>query len=93
MRGKLFIPGPTYVTKENRKALLSPPPNHRSADFADVLEDITDNAKKLFYTEGDVFMLAISARGAMEGAVLNCVQSSVLNVVKWLTLNTNVPPL
>ncbi|HOO55236.1 MAG TPA: alanine--glyoxylate aminotransferase family protein [bacterium] len=45
--------------------------HHRSVEFGEIFKEITPKLKKVFGTEGDVFMLSASGTGAMEACVIN----------------------
>jgi len=67
----LRIPGPTpcpeVVLKEMSRQMI----NHRGPEFTQILNDVTENLKKLFQTENDVFLLTGSGTGGLEAAVVN----------------------
>jgi aspartate aminotransferase-like enzyme len=67
----LRIPGPTpcpeVVLKEMSRQMI----NHRGPEFAQILNDVTENLKKLFQTKNDVFLLTSSGTGGLEAAVVN----------------------
>jgi len=67
----LRIPGPTpcpeVVLKEMSRQMI----NHRGPEFARILNDVTENLKKLFQTKNDVFLLTGSGTGGLEAVVVN----------------------
>jgi len=67
----LRIPGPTpcpeVVLKEMSRQMI----NHRGPEFAQILNDVTENLKKLLQTKNDVFLLTCSGTGGMEAAIVN----------------------
>ncbi len=67
----LRIPGPTpcpeVVLKEMSRQMI----NHRGPEFCQILNDVTENLKKLFQTKNDVFLLTGSGTGGLEAAVVN----------------------
>ena len=45
--------------------------NHRGPEFRDLLRRVTERAKQVYETRGDVYVLSSSGTGAMEAAVVN----------------------
>lgn len=83
MHDRLFIPGPTEVPQAVRQTLAQPMIGHRTADFRNLLAEVTDGLKKVFQTSNDLFILTSSGTGAMEAAVANTVDpnTKVLSLV------------
>jgi len=75
---KLFIPGPTEVREEILDTLRTPMIGHRSKEFSQLLEEVTPKLRRLFYTQGRVFLSTSSSTGVMEAAVRNCVKKKCL---------------
>ncbi|CAI9085175.1 alanine--glyoxylate aminotransferase family protein [Candidatus Methylacidiphilum fumarolicum] len=75
---KLFIPGPTEVSKKTFEAFASPMIGHRSKDFQALYREVQSGLQKLFYTQRPVFFSTSSAWGVMEAAIRNLVQKKVL---------------
>ena len=69
--GQLRIPGPTPLPDEVLQAMTKQMINHRGAEFAKMLEEVTANLKQLFQTRNDVFMLTASGSGGLESAIVN----------------------
>lgn len=69
----LRVPGPTPVPDRVVRAGSRPMLYHRGAEFVEIFERSVARLKKLFETEGDVFILAGSGTLAMESAVANLV--------------------
>ncbi|KJS20006.1 MAG: class V aminotransferase [Clostridiaceae bacterium BRH_c20a] len=67
----LLIPGPTMVPPRVLRAMAVPPVGHRSQKFSQVVREVSQNLKKVFQTERDVYILTASGTGAMEAAVTN----------------------
>ncbi|MGI6225829.1 MAG: pyridoxal-phosphate-dependent aminotransferase family protein [Peptococcales bacterium] len=67
----LLIPGPTMVPPRVLRAMAVPPMGHRSKQFSKVVHDVSENLKKVFQTNNDVYILTSSGTGAMEAAVTN----------------------
>ncbi|MDW8049221.1 MAG: alanine--glyoxylate aminotransferase family protein [Nitrososphaerota archaeon] len=73
MQELVMVPGPTNVPERVMRAMLKPIIDHRSPDFRDVYESISENLRYLFQTEGDVFVVSASGTGGVECAVGNSV--------------------
>jgi alanine-glyoxylate transaminase/serine-glyoxylate transaminase/serine-pyruvate transaminase len=74
MRGTshLFIPGPTNVPEEVRRAMNIPMEDMRAPDFADFVTGLLTDLKKAFRLEkGRVFIFPSSGTGAWESAITN----------------------
>lgn len=67
----LLIPGPTMVPPRVLRAVSAPSMGHRSKKFGAVVREVSENLKKVFQTENDVYILTSSGTGAMEAAVTN----------------------
>jgi len=82
-RELLMIPGPTNVDPKVLRAMCRPPLSHTSQEFAGIFKEALDNLKKVFMTEGDVFVVAGSGTLALEMAIANIVEpgDKVLNTV------------
>lgn len=72
----LLIPGPTMIPPDVRAALAAPPVGHRSRQFAEMIAEVTAGLKKVFQTEGDVFVFTASGTGAMEASLMNTLSPS-----------------
>ncbi|MGC7872040.1 pyridoxal-phosphate-dependent aminotransferase family protein [Desulfosporosinus sp. SYSU MS00001] len=75
MRNKdmLLIPGPTPVVDEIYDALSSETYAHTDPRFVKVFKNSLEQTKKLFNTNGEVFVVAGSGTLAMEMAIINTV--------------------
>ncbi len=74
MRGTshLFIPGPTNVPEEVRRAMNIPMEDMRAPDFADLTFGLLADLKKAYRLEkGRVFIFPSSGTGAWESAITN----------------------
>ncbi|MFD0858200.1 pyridoxal-phosphate-dependent aminotransferase family protein [Roseovarius aquimarinus] len=68
----LFIPGPTNVPEEVRRAMNIPMEDMRAPDFCDFVTPLLQDIKKAFRTEtGRVFIYPSSGTGAWEAAITN----------------------
>lgn len=74
MHKKLFIPGPIEVREDVLEKMSTPMIGHRSKDASKLQKDISENLKKLFYTENEILLSTSSGSGLMEGAVRCCTQ-------------------
>ncbi len=72
MHKKLFIPGPVEVRQEVLNQMALPLIGHRGKDASKLQKNITDNLKKLFYTDKEILLSTSSGSGLMEGAVKSC---------------------
>ena len=71
MKKYLFTPGPVPVPEEILLEMARPIIHHRTADFEKIFAEVRDGLKYIFQTKQEVFVLASSGTGAMEGAVAN----------------------
>lgn len=69
----LLIPGPTPVVEEIYDALASETRGHTDPRFVAIYKNALAQTKKLFQTDGEVFVLAGSGTLAMEMAIVNTV--------------------
>lgn len=67
----LMIPGPTPVPEAALLALAKHPIGHRTAEFSNMIGEVTANLKWLHQTENDVLMLNVSGTGAVEAGIIN----------------------
>lgn len=72
MHKKLFIPGPIEVKEDILSKMATPMIGHRSKDASKLQRDISNNLKKLFYTENEILLSTSSGTGLMEAAVRCC---------------------
>jgi aspartate aminotransferase-like enzyme len=71
IKSYLLAPGPTPVPPEVLAAMSLPLIQHRTPQFAAVLEEVQERLRELFGTREDVLILAASGTGAMESAITN----------------------
>ncbi|WP_431028662.1 pyridoxal-phosphate-dependent aminotransferase family protein [Lysinibacillus sp. LZ02] len=69
----LLVPGPTPVVDEIYEALASETRGHTDARFVAIYKRAIENTKKLFNTDGEVYVVAGSGTLAMEMAIVNTV--------------------
>ena len=68
----VFIPGPTNIPEELRRACDMPTMDHRSAHFADILQPALSGVKKVLKTEkAEVFIFPSTGSGGWETALTN----------------------
>jgi len=67
----LFTPGPVPVPEEILLEMARPIIHHRTAEFEKIFAEVREGLKYIFQTREEVFVLASSGTGAMEGAVAN----------------------
>lgn len=67
----LLIPGPTPVPAEVSRVMSSEMFNHRGPRFKALQEHLVEGLKKVFQTEGRLFILTASGTGAMEASLVN----------------------
>ena len=67
----LRIPGPIPVPTDILEDMSRPMINHRGPEYKDLLLSATDRLKRVFETEGDVWIITGSGTAAMEAAVVN----------------------
>ena len=75
----LFTPGPTPVPESVRLAMAEPTIHHRTPEFEAIFKETRALLFKLFATD-EVVMLASTGTGAMEAAVTNLCQDTLLFV-------------
>lgn len=69
----LLVPGPTPVMDEIYDALASETRGHTDPRFVDTFKNALANTKKLFNTDGEVYVVAGSGTLAMEMAIVNTI--------------------
>ena len=67
----LRIPGPIPVPPDILEDMSRPMINHRGPEYKDLLLSTTDRLKRVFETQGDVWVITGSGTAAMEAAVVN----------------------
>ncbi|MDO4542210.1 MAG: alanine--glyoxylate aminotransferase family protein [Bacillota bacterium] len=66
-----LLPGPTNVPNNVLRSMAAPMINHRGPEFKDILDEVTEETKKVFKTKGTVLTLTSSGTGGLEAAVVN----------------------
>lgn len=99
MHKKLFIPGPVEVRPDVLEQLSRPMIGHRSKDASEIQKRISDNLRKVFFTESEILLSTTSGSGLMEGAIRSCTakKAAVFSVgafgKRWyeVAISNNVP--
>lgn len=72
LQNPVFIPGPTNIPEEIRKACDVPTMDHRSAAFGRLFRPAIAGVKKVFGTkDGEIFLFPSTGTGGWEAAVTN----------------------
>ena len=66
-----MLPGPTNIPTRVANAMLRPMINHRGPEFRELHSRIIENAKYVFGTKNDLFVLSASGTGGVECGVRN----------------------
>lgn len=99
MHKKLFIPGPVEVREDVLEKMSTPMIGHRSADASKLQRRISNNLRRLFYTDNEILLSTTSGSGLMEGAIRSCTlkKAAVFSVGafgdRWyeMGISNNVP--
>ena len=99
MYKKLFIPGPVEVKTDVLQQMAKPMIGHRSKEASQIQRRISDNLRKLFYTNSEILLSTTSGSGLMEGAIRSCTakRAAVFSVgafgKRWydMAVSNNVP--
>ena len=75
---KLFLPGPTNVDPQVAAAQTRPMISHQGSEFQTFFARLEEGTRRIFRTEGRVFILASSGTGLQEAAVRNCIRERAL---------------
>ena len=78
----LRTPGPIPVPDDILASMAWQMINHRGPEYKDLLYRVTDGVKRVFDTQGDLYILTASGTGAMEAAIVNTLSpgDKVINV-------------
>ncbi|GAA0086867.1 alanine--glyoxylate aminotransferase family protein [Clostridium sp. CTA-7] len=99
MHKKLFIPGPVEVKPDVLEQMARPMIGHRSKEASELQRRISDNLRKVFFTESEILLSTTSGSGLMEGAIRCCTakRAAVFSVgafgKRWheMATSNNVP--
>tara|TARA_B100000427_G_C15505780_1_gene593885 strand:+ start:1273 stop:2358 length:1086 start_codon:yes stop_codon:yes gene_type:complete len=67
----LRIPGPVPLPQETLDLMSSQMINHRGQEYAEMLDQMTNNLKTVLMTKSDVYFITASGTGGMESAIVN----------------------
>jgi aspartate aminotransferase-like enzyme len=81
MYRKLFIPGPTEVREDVRKAMDFPMFGHRMPETSKLMEETVSKLQKVLFTNNFIIIGTCSGTGLMEAAVRNCVKKGALHSI------------
>lgn len=70
----LMIPGPTNVSDRVMRAMQKPMINHRSQEFVDLVEGITEKSRYLFQTKEHIVTITASGTGGVEAVAFALVR-------------------
>jgi len=71
VKNYIFTPGPVAVPSEVLIEMAKPIMHHRTKEFEAIFAEVREGLKYIYDTKQEVFVLAASGTGAMEGAVVN----------------------
>ncbi|MDI3547593.1 MAG: hypothetical protein PWR10_1245 [Halanaerobiales bacterium] len=67
----IMLPGPTAIPPEGLEAQSRQMIGHREEAFSKLLVRVTENLKKVFFTENDLLIFPASGTGGLEIAIVN----------------------
>lgn len=99
MHKKLFIPGPVEVRPEVLEQMAKPLIGHRSREASSLQRRISNNLRKVFFTNSEILLSTTSGSGLMEGSIRSCTakRAAVFSVgafgKRWynMAISNNVP--
>ena len=78
MHKKLFIPGPVEVRPEVLEQMAKPLIGHRSREASSLQRRISNNLRKVFFTNSEILLSTTSGSGLMEGSIRSCTAKELL---------------
>ena len=78
---RFFLPGPTYVRRDVREAMLADLIGHRSAAMKRLYESVAPKLPPIFRTTGDVYIATSSATMVMQSAIMSTAPERVLHLI------------
>ena len=78
---KLFIPGPTHVSKDILEELCTDQIGHRTPEISDLIAFIVNGIKEILYTENKIYLVSHAATGLWEMGTRNSVKKGILHCV------------
>jgi len=93
---RFFLPGPTYVRRDVREAMLGDLIGHRSEEMRRLFESVVRQLPPVFRTSGDVHIATSSATLVMQAAIMSTVPGRVLHLIcgafsqRWHDISTSL---
>ena len=78
---KLFIPGPTHVSKDILDVLSTEQIGHRTPEISVLIDEIVRGIKNVLYTNNDIYLVSHAATGLWEMGSKNSVNKGILHSV------------
>ena len=78
---KLFIPGPTHVSKEILEEFSTDQIGHRTPEISTLIDYIVNGVKEILYTNNQIFLVSHAATGLWEMGTINSVKKGVVHCV------------
>ena len=78
---KLFIPGPTHVSKDIMDVFSTEQIGHRTPEISELIIFIVQGIQKLLYTKNHIYLVSHAATGLWEMGTKNSVKKAVLHAV------------
>ncbi|MGL5766264.1 MAG: pyridoxal-phosphate-dependent aminotransferase family protein [Sarcina sp.] len=99
MHKKLFIPGPVDVRPDVLEKMALPMIGHRGKDASILQRRISENLRKVLFTNSEILLSSSSGTGLMEGAIRSCTakKAAVFSIGafgnRWyeIAVSNNVP--
>lgn len=79
--GTFFVPGPTEVHPDVRRAMARPIIRHRGAEYEAMHRRVVEGLQAVFRTRRPVYLMTSSATGMMEAAVRSAPEGDLLALV------------
>jgi len=80
MQKKLFIPGPTEVREDVRKAMNFPMFGHRMPETTELMGQVGEKLQKLLYTDNFIVISTSTGTGLMEACSRNLIKNKGLHL-------------
>ena len=78
---KLFIPGPSHVSKDILDVLSTEQIGHRTPEISELIKFLVLGIQKLLYTKKHIYLVSHAATGLWEMGTKNSVTKGVLHAV------------
>jgi aspartate aminotransferase-like enzyme len=78
---RFFLPGPTYVRRAVREAMLAEVVGHRSVPMRRLYESVAPKLPPIFRTDRDVYIATSSATLVMQSAIMSTAAERVLHLI------------